>query len=64
MQSEPRNKPHEMDLSILRRTMQHSQLIHGEVANKVGAVEFRDYTIPRPQLKIGSSSYVDTYSPF
>lgn len=64
MQGETIAKPQDTNLSILRKTMQNSQLLHGEVASKVGSVDFRDYTIPRPQLKIGSSSYVDTYSPF
>jgi len=64
MQAEPKSKPREIDASSLRKTMQYSQLLHGEVAGKVGSVDFRDYTIPRPQLKIGSNSFVDTYSPF
>jgi len=44
--------------------MQQSQLIHGEVSNKIGSLENRDLSIPRPQLKVGSKSFVDTYSPF
>ena len=34
------------------------------VTRKVGSVEHRDYTIRRPALKIGSHSFVDTYSIF
>ena len=64
MQGEAKGKPAQTDLSVLRKTMQHSQLLHGDVTNKVGSLEIRDYTIPRPQLKIGSNSFVDTYSPF
>lgn len=52
------------DPGILRRTLQLSQLLHGEVADKVGATNMRDYTIPRPLLKIGKEITVDTYSPF
>jgi hypothetical protein len=35
-----------------------------EIADKIGAVSTRDYTIPRPQLKVGKSDFIDTYSPF
>ena len=45
--------------------MQHSQLLHGEVAGKVGSLTERDYTIRRPILKVNKKdSFVDTYSPF
>jgi hypothetical protein len=27
-------------------------------------VDSRDYTIPRPQLKVGKIDFIDTYSPF
>ena len=57
-------KPEPVSTSALRKTMQHSQLLHGEVAGKIGSLTHRDYTIPRPLLKIGKDSYVDTYSPF
>jgi hypothetical protein len=58
-------RPDPVSVSALRKSMQHSQLLHGEVAGKVGALPQRDYTIPRPLLKIGNKdSYVDTYSPF
>jgi hypothetical protein len=38
MQGETKNKPVQIDLSALRKTMQHSQLLHGEVAGKVGSL--------------------------
>lgn len=47
--------------SSFRRTARQSL---NEVSPKVGSLEIRDYTIPRPQLKVGSEAYVDTYSPF
>ena len=34
------------------------------VTPKIGSVEFRDYSIRKPALKVGSNSYVDTYSVF
>jgi hypothetical protein len=34
------------------------------ITSKIGAVETRDFTIPKPQLKVGKSDYIDTYSPF
>lgn len=46
-------KPEPVSVSALRKTMQHSQLLHGEVAGKVGSLNERDYTIRRPLLKIG-----------
>jgi hypothetical protein len=39
-------------------------MLQSEVTEKVGSLDRRDYTIRRPQLKIGSDSFVDTYSPF
>jgi hypothetical protein len=35
-----------------------------EIALKIGSVEGRDFTIKRPQMKIGKTGFVDTYSPF
>lgn len=35
-----------------------------DVTPKIGTVEFRNYGIKRPQLKVGKSDIVDTYSPF
>jgi hypothetical protein len=48
----------------LRKTFTHFLAFQPEVTGKVGSTSFRDYSIPRPQLKIGSRSFVDTYSPF
>ena len=64
MQHSSIDRPMGTDVGVLRRTLQHSQLIHGEVAGKVGAVDQRDYSIRRPLLKIGGRETVDTYSPF
>jgi hypothetical protein len=53
--------------STLRSTLAHSLTFQPEVAEKVGSIDRRDYTIRRPLLKIGrdsKDSYVDTYSPF
>lgn len=35
-----------------------------EVSPKVGSVDYRDYSVKKPLLKIGSNNYVDTYSIF
>lgn len=35
-----------------------------DVSPKVGSVEYRDYSVKKPLLKIGSNNYVDTYSIF
>lgn len=35
-----------------------------DVTPKIGAVEFRQYSIKKPQLKVGKSDIIDTYSPF
>ena len=64
MQSLTIDRPRELDLPAMRKTLQVGQLLHGEVAGKVGAIEYRDFSIPRPQLKVGSKNFVDTYSPF
>ena len=56
MQSDSPERPEPADLSTLRKTLQHSQLLHGDVASKVGSLNERDYTIRRPVLKIGSPS--------
>jgi hypothetical protein len=48
----------------LRKTFTHFLAYQPEVTGKVGAINYRDYSIPRPQLKVGNQSYVDTYSPF
>ena len=34
------------------------------ITPKVGSVDTRDYCVKMPTLKIGSNSYVDTYSVF
>ena len=36
----------------------------GDVSPKVGSVETRDFSIRKPQLKVGKVDFVDTYSPF
>ena len=64
MQRENPERPPATNLTTLRKTLQQSQLLHGEVSTKVGSLEQRDYTIRRPTLKVGKDSYVDTYSPF
>jgi hypothetical protein len=50
--------------SQLRQTFNHFLMYQPEVADKVGSTNSRDYSIPRPLLKIGKDSCVDTYSPF
>ena len=35
-----------------------------QVSPKIGSVEIRDYSIKKPQLKIGKTDFIDTYSPF
>ena len=64
MQRESPERPEPADLTTLRKTLQHSQLLHGQVSEKVGSLASRDLTIPRPQLKVGTNSFIDTYSPF
>lgn len=48
----------------MRKTLTHLMKFQPEIAAKIGATSTRDYTIPRPQLKIGSNFCIDTYSPF
>jgi hypothetical protein len=50
--------------SAFRKTLTHLMRFQPEVTAKIGAVPSRDYTIPRPQLKVGKADYIDTYSPF
>lgn len=48
-----------------RKTLGWIEHNQKEIPDKVGAVNFRDFSIKRPLLKIGrEGSYVDTYSPF
>lgn len=35
-----------------------------EVAPKIGSVDVRDYSIRKPQMKVGQTVFIDTYSPF
>lgn len=50
--------------SRIGQAMNRSFLAQRDVSPKVGALETRDYTIRKPQLKIGTNNYVDTYSVF
>ena len=51
-------------INPLRKTFNHFLKYQPEVTDKVGSTNVRDYSIPRPALKIGTNSFVDTYSPF
>lgn len=35
-----------------------------EVTPKVGSVDVRDLSIRRPQMKVGKTDFIDTYTPF
>ena len=50
--------------STFRSTLSHSLGMQAEISSKVGAVNERDYSIFRPQLKVGSNQFVDTYTVF
>lgn len=50
--------------SEIRRTLNRLLQYQPEVTSKVGSVDYRDYTIYRPQLKVGTNNFIDTYSPF
>jgi hypothetical protein len=50
--------------STFRKTLTHLMRFQPGITSKIGAVETRDFTIPKPQLKVGKSDYIDTYSPF
>jgi len=50
--------------SFFRSPLNNSLMLQPEVALKVGTSDKRDYSIPRPLLKIGNNSFVDTYTPF
>ena len=50
--------------SPFRKTLNHLMKFQPEITSKIGAVPNRDLTIPKPQLKVGKSEYIDTYSPF
>lgn len=47
-----------------RKTLTHLMKFQPEITSKIGWTESRDYTIRRPQLKVGKNDYIDTYSPF
>lgn len=47
-----------------RSTLSNTLTFQPEVTGKVGSIDRRDYTIRRPQLKVGSNEFVDTYSVF
>jgi hypothetical protein len=47
----------------MRKTFLSFMMYQPEVTSKVGSLNTRDYSIPRPQLKVGSNSFIDTYTP-
>lgn len=44
--------------------LNRSLMLKSDVTEKVGSTDIRDYSIRRTALKIGTNSFVDTYSPF
>lgn len=48
----------------MRKTLTHLMMFQPEITAKIGATTNRDFTIRRPQLKVGSNVFIDTYSPF